>query len=45
VLTKTPRSGDAHHKDEDGRRVRERFTLTRAHLGQLVDELSEALED
>jgi len=34
-----------HHKDEDGRRVRERFTLTREHLGRLVDELSEALED
>jgi len=34
-----------HKKNENGRRTRERFTLTREHLGKLVDDLSEVLGD
>ena len=34
-----------HRRDESGQRTREKFTLTREHLGRLVDELSDALSD
>jgi hypothetical protein len=34
-----------HRRDESGQRTREKFTLTREHLGRLVDDLSDALSD
>jgi len=33
-----------HHKESNGRRSREPFTVTRADLEQLLDELSESLD-